>query len=263
MKRIEFIGGSGIGKSTLLREFVKMKRPDDRWMTADEAKIYLAKKVNVNKGILKRLLQIYLKIGIFKRFRVNIAVTILDDFYDNTIDSMQEYYCDAAQLFLESLYEDNNRNSIQKVALAAYYNKLLISEIMLFNYYQLDNLVVYDDSIIHNTLKFGDQDRSSDVFKNHKNSDTGVIPIGVVHCYINEEIYIKRREGRIIQGDGTVLDRTKNDDELAQLCRRALKSAADKINVLKNHRIPVLEVDMANSVKDNAEMVYDFINKLQ
>ena len=261
MKRIEFIGGSGVGKTTLFKEIIKLKKAKDCWMTVDEVKLHLAKTVKPKRK-LHKLFQLYLKINLIATFQKQMTNRILNSYTVDVLDSMQESYSDLADLIFEGLYKNNMINSVKKMALASYYYKILLDEMMLFNYFKIDGLIVFHDSIIHNSSAFSNKGKVEIIFKNHEILKTSVIPMGIVYCYLDKAKCLERRKTRICQGNGTLLERTLKHKELEDLCYRSLKSAEEKIKVLKNYNIEVLELNMKAPVSVNAKKAYDFINKL-
>ncbi len=230
-------------------------------MTVEEARRHLAKTVKLKRK-LHRLFQLFLKISSINILQRPMIRRILNSYTAGVLDSMQESYSDLVDLIFEGLYKNNKINSVKKIAQASYYYKLLFDELMLFDYFKIDDLVVFDESIIHNSADFSDEEKVGIIFKNHKILKTSVIPVGVVHCYMDKLEYLERRKNRISEGRGISLDRTLKHKELEDLCYRSLKSAEEKIKVLKNYNIEILELNMEEPVSDNAKKAYYFINKL-
>ena len=261
MKRIEFIGGSGVGKTTLFKEIIKLKNALDCWMTVEEARRNLAKTVKPKRK-LHKLFQLYLKINLISIFQQQMAIKILKSYKVDVIDSMQKYYTDVADLIFEELCKNNKTNSVMKMAAASYYYKLLLSEIMLFDYFKVDSLVAFDEGIIKNSSAFSDEEKVKILFDNHRKLKTSLIPVGIVYCYLDRIKYLERRKNRIREGKAPFFDRNLKYEELEESCYRLLKEAEDKIKVLKNCNIEILELNMEAPVSVNAKKAYDFINKL-
>lgn len=260
MKRIEFVGGSGVGKTTLLKEIIKLKNTQDSWMTVEEARLNLAKTVKPKRK-LHKLFQLYLKINIINIFQQQMTNRILNSYKADVIDSMQDCYSDLADLILEGLIQDS-RNSVKKIVLASYFAKLLFDEIMLFDYFKIKGLVTFHDGIIHVSSAFSYEEKVKMIFENHKKLETSLIPVGVVYCYLDKIECLERRKKRINEGKGASGERGLTNKELKEICHRSLKVAEDKIRVLKNYNIEVLELNMEDSVQDNTKKAYDFINIL-
>ncbi len=79
MKRIEFVGGSGVRKTTPLKDNIKLKNVRDCWITVEEVRRNLAKTVKPKRE-LHKLFQLYLlaqtamlkKRGLFLHFQIEI-----------------------------------------------------------------------------------------------------------------------------------------------------------------------------------------------
>ena len=106
MKRIEFIGGSGVGKTTLFNEIIKLKNTQDSLMTVEEARRHLAKIVKPKRK-LHKLFQLYLKINLINIFQQQMANRILKSYKFDVIDSMQDCYSDLADIILEGLIKNS------------------------------------------------------------------------------------------------------------------------------------------------------------
>ncbi len=262
MKRIEFVGGSGVGKTTLLKEIIKLKKAKDCWMTVEEARQHLAKIVKP-KTKLHKLFQLYLKINLIGIFHQQMTNRILNSYKNDVFDSIYKYYSEVADLIFEELCKNNNNNGLRKMEEASFYYHLLLNETMFFDYFKFDTLVVFDESIIKNAPMFSDEEKVKTIFENHKKLQTSLIPAGIVYCYLDRIKYLERRKNRIHEGGAPFFDRIVNDDKkLEKACLRSLKSAEEKIKVLKNYNIEILELNMEALVSVNAKKAYDFINKL-
>ena len=261
LKRIEFVGGSGVGKTTLLKEIIKLKKSKDCWMTVEETRRNLAKTIKLKRK-LHKLFQLYLKINPISIFQQSMINRILNSYMVDVLDSMYEYYSDIADSIFETLCKNDKTNSVMNMSTAAHCFNLLYRELMFFNYFKIDSLVVFDESIIHHSSAFSDEEKVKMLFKNHKKLGTSIIPIGIVYCHLDRVKYLERRKNRIREGKATFFDRNQKNEELQKSCYRELKATEDKIKVLKNYDIEILKLNMENPVTVNAKKVYDFINKL-
>ena len=96
MKRIEMIGASGVGKTTLMREVMKLKTENDQWLSLEEMKIKLAKAVDVRDVKYLKHLQLLLKMNLFRQHRSGIAVLILNRYNREIVDRLHLRYEDIA-----------------------------------------------------------------------------------------------------------------------------------------------------------------------
>ena len=152
---------------------------------------------------------------------------------------------------------------MQKLALASFYQKVLTRDIMPLDYLGAKELTVYDDGIIHNLPVFGDPDRAGVIFEYHKKQNTGLIPVGVVHCFASLEVNLKRRKKKMFLTGGTILDRFSNEDELRRFSQQSLDFASKKISLLEKHKVTILGVNMEESLSSNAKRTIDFLRSLQ
>ena len=261
MKRIEIIGGSGVGKTTLLKEIVKLKKAQDCWMTVEEVKLHLAKTVKPKRK-LHRLFQLFLKISSINILQSPMMRRILNSYAADVLASMQGYYSDVADLILEVLYKNDNINPLKKMVSAYNYYTILFHGIMLFDYFKVDSLVVFDEGIIKNSSVFSDEERVKFLFDNHRKLETSLMPVGIVYCYLDRIKYLERRKNRIREGKAPFFDINLKFKELEGSCFGTLKVTEDKIKMLKNYNIKILELNMEAPVSVNAKKAYDFINIL-
>jgi len=126
MRRIEFIGGPAVGKSTVLNEVIKMRSPDESWITVEETKIHLAKTIELDKKKLQRLMQIYLKQNVLKKYRYSMASNILNCYRNSVLVRMNEKYSDIADLFMNRIIKSDRINSLHKMGLTSFYFNLLL-----------------------------------------------------------------------------------------------------------------------------------------
>ena len=261
MRRIEFTGGSAIGKSTVLKAAAEMRKPGDKWLTAQEARIIAAKSMQA-KSSFHRLIQIWLKLNLVKKGQDNLASKILRGFHKDITYHLQDKYSDLAVLFLNQLLAREDLNPIAKLRRADYYYDLLLNKVMLFEYLQFEELIVYDEGIVHSTAAFRSEDQSGQFIEKHLHNETGMLPTAIVYCYLDEEKYIQRVLERAKIGKDIFSANNLSSHELQGICHSSLLFEADMLTVMKNHNIPVLEINMADPVKENAELVYHFIKKL-
>ncbi|MDQ2085658.1 hypothetical protein RBH29_04320 [Herbivorax sp. ANBcel31] len=262
MKRIEFIGAPAVGKSTVLQEVLKMRRNNDKWLTPGEAMVKIAKSINYKKSILFRIIHLCLKLNLMKSQQVNMASIILKKHDQDVLSNVQEKYNDIANLYVNELFKNENINSIHKLKLSSSYFNILFKEIMVLDYYQLDNLVIYDEGIIHNNSAFKNEELCGQVLKKHIDDKSDVIPRGIIYCYMEEKQYLERRKKRINNGKKIIFDMNLKNDQFEEMCIRALKRSEDKIKVLENYDVPILKIHMSQSIQENTKYVYDFIKNM-
>lgn len=260
MYKIEFIGAPAIGKSTVLEKTVTLRSKNDSWLTSKEAKIKIAINKKYKKFNMQKLFQFCLKMGIIKGMHNYLSAFILKEDEKYIWDNLNAKYNDLVFLFLNEINNNKDLNSMVKMKLINFYYGL-IKEYIILDYFIFNNLLVYDEGIIHNNDAFKNEKICGEFIQKNIQQKTNIIPSGIIYCFINDgSVYLKRRIERIKKGNGIFLERQLNNKEIELLCSRSLKSANNKVNILKKYNIPILEIDMSNPIEDNAKKVYKFIS---
>ena len=148
---------------------------------------------------------------------------------------------------------------MQKLGLASFLHRLIVKDIMPFDYFKTSDLVIYDEGIIHNVSIFGDEIIAKRIYEEHSTYGTNLIPAGVVYCFTSLEENLRRRNLRICQNKGTMLERNLDVDERRLLSTQSLELAQNKIAILKSLNINVPELDMENSIECNAKLATEYI----
>jgi hypothetical protein len=85
IRRIDFLGSSGVGKSTLYNELVKSRTKEDGWLTPIEAKVKLAQIYlnRRNKKFSDYVVTIFLNYLIFKKIHDPLSNIVLEKYGDS------------------------------------------------------------------------------------------------------------------------------------------------------------------------------------
>lgn len=263
VKRIELIGAPSVGKTTNLAEVLKLRKKEDLWITAEEAKIKIATYPGQTKGRLGRIFQFFLKTGQFPKWHRRMASYILEKQYDPVFYRLEKQYDGIATLFVNDLFQDSWLNSIQKLRLFHQYYNLLMKSVMILDNFQLNDLVIYDEGIFSHNLSFCSDEKTKEFFVKNLNN-TSIVPVGFIYCYMKEpEKYFHRRRQRIKNGKRRTKDALLNDIQLRELCRKSFNNAEQQMEVLRNHNIPILKINTDKPAEQNADSVYQFIRSFQ
>ena len=119
-------------------------------------------------------------------------------------------------------------------------------------------MIVYDEGIVHSTAALID-DRSGQFIEKHLHNETGILPTAIVYCYLDEEKYIQRVREGAKTGQGVFSVENLSSHQLQEICHNVLMTEAEMVTVMKNHNIPVIEINTAEPVKENAQQVYQFL----
>jgi hypothetical protein len=263
MKKIEFIGASGVGKSTLFNELLKYRTRLEIWKTPSEARIKLAKKLplEIDKISLNTLLLLCLKLNLIRSKHSSIALCVLEKYRTEKIYESMYKYNNLIDMMLRNTINNSEVEPYRKGKRIEFYINLLLRDVLLLEGLSDNDLVVYDDGIIHNTSDFGDE--SSFYFMTQKNPNiiTEILPQGVVFCELDAKEIYSRRKLRIYEGKGTILESNLNDEDLKRICKKSIESSSKKVILLEKYNVPVLKINMKVSTSKNIEMIQQFINK--
>lgn len=140
MKTIEFVGPSGIGKTTFLNSLMD-QRTGAEWLTREEGKRVLSRK----EGKLFR--------KAFSRVIGYLGFSIKGDKKNLHLLKELKHYdsecADLIDLFYESLLSED-MVGWQKIRLHNYYMSAILYQIVLFNDLPDESLLVFDEGIVQN-----------------------------------------------------------------------------------------------------------------
>jgi len=153
LKYIEFLGVSGVGKTTLFRELVKRRTKDDHWISPEEATIQIAKDkafsdVSTNK---KKLFLGLLKSGVLRNRHYGMAMQILEDTdaIEQAFWAIGDRHNQLFDIHLRCVAEDSEIEPRRKARVVSFYLQR-VQEMMVMDYNQVKQVVVFDDGLLHN-----------------------------------------------------------------------------------------------------------------
>ncbi|MGE5627298.1 MAG: hypothetical protein ACM3X7_04180 [Solirubrobacterales bacterium] len=263
MKKIEFIGASGVGKTTLFKEMLLFTE-NRIWKTPSEARIEIARNMKFDnfKG-LKLLRLLCLKLDILKNKHSNMAIDVLDK-YMAQLESENIYkYNEIIDLMLKALFNDYDFDAYRKAEFIKFYMDMLKKDIIALEFSDYNNFVVYEDGILHNSIGLDNEKYFN--YMVHKNPGILeiIIPKGVVFCQLSLEENIARRNKRINSGFGTILENNYSQETILEICMRDLDEANSKVDLIKKYGVPILNIDTSKPIKDNVKKVDSFISNIQ
>jgi thymidylate kinase len=261
MKKIEFIGASGVGKTTFYKELLALNKKNRIWKTPAEARIKIAKDMDIKdlKG-LKKLYLLCLKLNIFPSRHSIFASFVLNNYMNEKTYNEIYKYDDLISLMLKAINDDNETEAFRKCKFIAFYINLIIHDVLALEDLRENELIVYDDGIVHNISGLVIEERFNMMTKKNHNILKYIFPQGVIFCELTVEENIKRRKKRIADGKGTFLENNISHEKIVQICRRSIDYANKKIILLEKFNIPVLKINMNDPVRENARLVNEFIN---
>ncbi len=216
---IEFVGPSGVGKSILQKEVLRIREPDINWLTPEE--FIKLENVTVNDEIFNSTFQEIIKSKINKVLAHDLTST-------NHLKVLSFLY-----------------RNITSVALVHHYNK---------NY-----KVLFEEGLFHN---FGDS--LFDLHQtNYKEFDDIISNRAIVFCTakpetIANQILERNRLFSILQP----FHEFKNFSELVEYQKGYLREVDRHIGLLRQKKVPILQINTSDNLQKNAIKVNGFINNL-
>ena len=216
--KVECVGPSGVGKSTLVNELFRSGSIRGNWVAANKLVIY---------------------------DRKESAKFVENDVYSNLME-----------LFTEHILSQPI-NIRRKIALMRYYLELIQEEEQI-NYLAGGKVVVFHEGIFHNGT-----DSIMALERNKPDSFKYIIQgKAVINCTTAPDILIGFIKKRKAQGVKRGFLENQNDADLQDKILKNLGKKRELVSLLLKHNVPVLEIDTAQSLKDNVNKVIDFIDNL-
>ena len=261
-RRIEFIGGPAIGKSTLLKEVLKARPAGDAWKTPGETLIQIARgqKVALFPPNVRAPMILALRSGAFKKMQPALTARIMDPFEEPAFLSSWPACNGLLELLFAWLAGARHLEPYHKAKVAAFYLSVLKKHALLAHF-GAPELVVDDDGIVHNNPKLADRDAYRALLQRDPRIGDSIRPAGVVYCKLSLDSFCERRQKRIDRKAGIFLDRPLSRSELLAECLRLLDLSARKVEWMREDGAAVLEVDMARNPAENSQAVLRFIRE--
>lgn len=245
MNWIEIMGPSGIGKSTFLKKLRDYDSTKYNWVLQNEGfdEIILSKKFY---GRMDKILQLYIKQN-WINSKKNIIRKILLDKKGVFLKGSKEYSY-LLDSYLEHFLKKSSTSSEKAYRISVY--KEIIEVLCLFDHYQFDKTVVFDEGPInHHPNLIGNL---KDAIKK---------PIGVVLCNLDLENNFQRIKMRErLRGRPSPLHIGLNDLELKNLINDHMVNYQNKKDIIIKLNIPYIEVNLADSSNNEVEKASQFID---
>jgi len=258
IKRIEFIGPSGVGKSTFYNHYLSQRKPELHWFSKEEVVQQYANEI-INIKELPLRLQFYIKFGIKRKYYEQWFYRHFIKGYKNQIiNESIDNYSILLDILIKDFAENKEVHPFNKLKMFNFYTQRL-EELALVNHVGNNQKVLFDDGVIHNNSGLS----NPLYFESLKNCDTTILklilPSGVIYCDLPLEENLKRRKNRIGSGKGTFLEKDLDMVSLKKLTIHSNKKVSEKIQNIKNLGIPVLQLNMNDTIDKMVSEVDHFI----
>ena len=255
MKRIEFTGAAGVGKSTLFSKLLEKRVERSSWYTPKEALINTVKENFKSKHPFNRrgLIQYNISPQYHEKWSREILASYKWKIYKSSLPSYNSWI----NFFIEAYNENKTHPASAKME---HFNLFFsqIEELSTLSYFNFKDKIIYEEGLLQHNPGITELTSFQQIKYSEENKFQ--LPVAVVYCKLSVEENYKRRKNRIAQGKGTQNEREKSDKDLLDLCTRMNDRISRRVEVLKAIGIPILEVDMSSDLSKNVEKVNSFIN---
>jgi hypothetical protein len=258
IKRIEFIGPSGVGKTTFYNHYLSQRKPESLWFNKEEVIQQYANEI-INIQELPFRLQFYIKFGIKRNYYEQWFYRhFIKEYKNQIINENINTYSVLLDILIKDFAENKEIHPFNKLKMFNFYVQRL-EDLAIVNYVGNNQKVLFDDGVIHNNSGL-----SNPLYLEYlKNCDTTILnlilPSGVIYCGLPLEENLKRRQNRIGSGKGTFLEKDLDMVSLKELTIYSSNKASEKIQNIENLGVPVLQLSMNDSIDKMVSEVDNFI----
>ncbi len=245
MKRIEFFGPMGSGKSTLFSDLIKNKSLSGIVNAKQEVYDILLNQVKQNSKTKYFLLRLLFHTPIKDRVFSNY------DFYhylkgDKEADDLLNYVLNDLNVILKS----------DKAKCLVRLNYLLkdLSDLIVVKNFSNKRLIVHDESLIQRGLSLA-LDGSLKLFESY--FDHTILPDGAIYIKSPLNILKTRILSREINNSGFNGKKPHSKEEI----ENAFNLSENIHSILKKKNINLLILDGTKSINENTKIIHDWINE--
>jgi len=260
MRRIEFIGAPGAGKTTIFNAMIKKRASKSDWLTNHEALILASEECLKSSSFKRKYNQVYnllIKIPILKKL---VGKQIFNK-YNN--EATIKYINENKKYFNEVFHLINNNYSCNAQK-ATYLNNFLnvINEHSFIDYWLGGNEIniIWEESLIHKIFALIDwRDINEDLINRY--FEEMPLPKLAIYIDVNSDQLIKnvlKRESNLNRLE--IGHNHSDQQELKTICYNTNKVALHARNILKNRGIKVIDVKSKSNEK-HFDYVVDLINE--
>ncbi|CAN5169048.1 hypothetical protein BH23BAC3_BH23BAC3_30140 [soil metagenome] len=250
MNSIEFVGPSGIGKTTFLQALVK-ERGNARWITRDEGlRLVSIERFNIIEKVIVKTARLF---GLSLTLKKN-------EEYLEKIKHNDASCSLLVDLFIENLH-NSGANAWQKVHRFDYYLKTILNQYILLHESLRNKTIVFDEGIIHSggfKIILENYEKYKDI------PESEIFPKAAIFFDLNIDQYRERLYARFNErGDRTINSLKVNvtDEELERYMSGSKKGAYKKLVACKMLKIPILEIEPLPT-KENISSALSLINEI-
>lgn len=260
MKRIDFLGAPGVGKTTLYNSLLQQRGRHEKWLTVEEAKLLIAKRyVRNNFYSIKELARLLILNTVKKRVLQNkLSENICNSLTKQALKDKLDDWMPFIDLCGESL-GDLSKPSYYRFLLAKWLLSQL-DDVVLVESVDFNYTVLFDESLSQRATGLMPWDYSFGERQSRRYYNLIPPPYAVVYLCAEPQQIIKRITDRpqksfIVQHQGLscheLLERTKIAAMIVEI----------GAGILRERGIPVLELDAELPIDEIVVVAQNFISK--
>lgn len=256
MKRIDFLGAPGVGKSTLYNHLIANRRKGTFWITPTEAELKIARE-HIKKLSTKNKKVFLARLALNNIFFKPLHPTIVDkviNLVENEIiwDNKIKYTEFLNQAVLGACLEE--KDSLRRLMGINYFFKVM-KTVVLFENSKYDEIVILDESLSQKVCGLTHYKES--YFEKQTKEYFSCIPVPdlLIHCKLD----IKTTLQRLITRYKTIpAHRNITKAELLEVVKIHNKIANIGAKILKQRNVLVLDIDMKQCPEKNIQIINSF-----
>jgi thymidylate kinase len=260
--RIDFLGPSGVGKSTLYNELLKRRGKKDRWMTPIELRLKIAQLVSkrYTHSMSSRIRSVILNIRLFKVIHPLLTETVLSKHeYEYLVlwetreeeEAINNIITAIASIQFPPIFKLHRYKQIFKFA----------QQVALFQKHAPDNTTVVIDNSLSNEIPFLGPWNSDDAIRNLQTFFNALGGLSaVVFLDADDNLVIDRLKKRRVLFSN-IAHRGMNDDEVVADTKRRLESARQFAAMFEERGVAVIRVNAGDPLYEQVKVVNEFLKQ--
>ncbi len=263
MRRIDFLGVPGAGKTTLFDEMLRQRTQKSNWLTLEEAKLKCARQKYPEA--LKSFKEFYkaflLYSYLYKITTPNLPDIILKQQKDDLIWTRRNELSKFLEVSL-NLIASSYKEPVLKFLDHMHFFRS-IEDALLLDELDTDKFLAFDESLSKRPLfssRF-DADFKRIIYQYYENMP---VPSLIIYCLCEPEEIFKRLIHRKNKKGHVAPDhRDLSDRELVRRTIYQRKIAEIAVGILIKRGVPILELNMKKSIQYNALKAIRYIDSME
>lgn len=263
MRRIELLGPSGVGKTTLFKRISKTPEASRPYSTLGEAYKHAAlqRRIPVSKLQLW-FFQKLIQTGLFRNREHGLGKTVLKGLKNEekllAFDSYDVFY-PSYHILLECYKNESHPFVVYKRI--SVYTKKIDEYLTLQNSLSNDNCVLFDEGVLHKhpgITEYGINNFSPEELR----KDPAFNPAGIISCEQDAGVIFEQAIKRKKQGTYTFTQGGMSRNELRNHVEANVNHHKRKIDLFKNINTPVLHINPREKPALNIQKINRFIESM-